>query len=434
MISVRKFVTLALALLIAFSAMAAGQSAHAQDKKLTGKLEIFSWWAGDEGPALEALLKVYKTKYPDVEVINATVSGGSGTNARAVLKTRMLGGDPPDSFQVHAGQELIGTHVVAGRMESLTDLFKSEGWTEKMPKGVIDLLSYNGDIWSVPVNIHRANVLWYIPAKLKEWGIEVPKTWGDFLKTCDVLKGKKVIPLSLGENWTAQHLFETVLLGELGSDAYNALWAGKLKWTDDKVVAAWTTFGKVLDCTNSDAASLSWQQASDLVIDGKAAFNVMGDWAAGYFTTTKKLEPKTGFGWAAAPGTDGVFSMLSDSFGLPKGVKNKDNVIAWLKLLGSVEGQDAFNPLKGSIPARTDADVKNAKLYNPYSQSAAADFASNKIVGSLTHGAVASEAFTNDFSTVLATFLSDKNAKNASATSQSIADKAMASMMATPAK
>src|SRR5690554_2502730 len=72
----------------------------------SGDLEIFSWWAGDEGPALEALIKVFKAKYPKVNVINATVTGGSGVNAKAVLKTRMLGGDPPESFQVHAGQEL----------------------------------------------------------------------------------------------------------------------------------------------------------------------------------------------------------------------------------------------------------------------------------------------------------------------------------------
>ena len=88
------------------------------------KLEIFSWWAGDEGPALEALLARYAALYPKVEVINATVTGGSGVNARAVLKTRMLGGDPPDSFQVHAGQELIGTWVVANRMEDLTSFYK----------------------------------------------------------------------------------------------------------------------------------------------------------------------------------------------------------------------------------------------------------------------------------------------------------------------
>jgi len=61
----------------------------------SGKLEIFSWWAGDEGPALQALIDLYKKRYPNVEVINATVTGGAGVNAKAVLKTRMLGGDPP---------------------------------------------------------------------------------------------------------------------------------------------------------------------------------------------------------------------------------------------------------------------------------------------------------------------------------------------------
>lgn len=77
------------ALLIA-AALAVTTSASA-----AGKLKIFSWWSGDEGPALEALIKIYKAKYPSVTVDNATVSGGAGTNAKAVLKTRMLGGTPP---------------------------------------------------------------------------------------------------------------------------------------------------------------------------------------------------------------------------------------------------------------------------------------------------------------------------------------------------
>ena len=64
-----------------------------------GQLEIFSWWAGDEGPALEALIAAYEALYPEVEVINATVTGGPGVNARAVLKTRMLGGDPMIHFK-----------------------------------------------------------------------------------------------------------------------------------------------------------------------------------------------------------------------------------------------------------------------------------------------------------------------------------------------
>ncbi|AFZ68598.1 ABC transporter substrate-binding protein [Deinococcus peraridilitoris] len=399
------------------AALMVGTSALAQ-----GKLEIFSWWSGDEGPALEALIKLYKQKYPSVNVDNATVTGGAGTNAKAVLKTRMLGGDPPDSFQAHAGQELIGTWVVAGRMEDLTPLFKSEGWMTKFPKDLIPLISTKDGIWSVPVNVHRSNVMWYNPAKLKEWGVTAPKTWNEFLTTCQTLKGKGLAaPLAVGQDWTQQHLWESVALGALGAQGWNDLWTGKLKFTDPKAVNVWTTFGKVMDCANKDASGLSWQQATDRIAKGQAAFNIMGDWAAGYMETTLKLKPGTGFGWAAAPGTTGSFMFLSDSFGLPKGAKNRVAATNWLKVLGSKEGQDAFNPLKGSIAARLDSDMSK---YNTYAKSASKDWKSNKIVGSLVHGAVAPESFMSSFGTVVDAFVGSRNAQTAAAQAQALATQA----------
>lgn len=384
------------------------------------KLEIFSWWAGDEGPALQALIDKYAALYPSIPVTNSTVTGGSGVNARAVLKTRMLGGDPPDSFQVHAGQELIGTWVVANRMEDLTSLFKSEGWTGKFPAGLIALLSAKGGIWSVPVNIHRSNVMWYVPDKLKAWGVTPPKTWDEFLATCKALQAKGLkYPLVVGESWTYNHLWESVALGVLGPDGWSALWSGKLKFNDPKAIKVWDTFGKVLAFANPDASGLSWQQATDRLVKGDAAFNIMGDWAAGYMATTLKLKPGVDFGWAPSPDTAGEFMMLSDSFGLPVGVKNRDAALKWLKLLGSREGQDIFNPLKGSIAARLDSDLTK---YNDYLKSAAADWKTNKVVGSLVHGAVAPESFGSQFSTVMDIYLNSMNSKAAANAAQAIAD------------
>ncbi|AFD24579.1 ABC transporter substrate-binding protein [Deinococcus gobiensis] len=400
--------------------LAAGLSAFSS--ATAAKLEIFSWWSGDEAPALRALLRLYQQKYPDVSVNNATVSGGAGTNAKAVLKTRMLGGTPPDSFQAHAGQELIGTWVVANRMEDLSSLFKSEGWTKAFPADVVKLISSKGGIWSVPVNVHRSNVMWYNPAKLRAWGVTVPKTWPEFLTTCTALKAKGVAaPLVVGENWTQQHLWENVMVGTLGADGWNNLWSGKLKFTDPKVVGAFTTFGKVMDCTNKDASGLSWQQASDRIVDGAGAFNIMGDWAAGYFSNTRYLLPNTGFGWTTAPGTEGLFVMLADSFGLPKGAKHRTEAVDWLKLLGSRQGQDTFNPLKGSIAARLDSDIRR---YSTYSRSAATDWKKDKIIGSMTHGAVAPESFTSAFGAVIDQFVANKNAQSAAAAAQQLADKA----------
>src|SRR5690606_11322347 len=272
----------------------------------TGEVEIFSWWAGDEGPALEAIIREFEARHPGVRINNATVTGGAGVNAKAVLKTRMLGGDPPGTFQVHAGQELIGTWVIARRMEDLTFLFEEQGWFDVFPAGLIDLISTEEGVWSVPVNIHRSNVMWYIPENLERWGVSVPKTWEEFLEIAPVLKAQGVIPLSLGENWTATHLWESVALAVLGPEKWQQPWTGELPFTAPEAVAVWDLFGRILEYTNADAASLSWQQATDMIVTGEAAFNIMGDWAAGYMATTLGLEPGKDYGWAPSPGTEGI--------------------------------------------------------------------------------------------------------------------------------
>jgi glucose/mannose transport system substrate-binding protein len=288
---------------------------------------------------------------------------------------------------------------------------------EQFPQGLLDLISDDaGNIYSVAVNIHRSNVMWSVPANLEQWGVTAPADWSEFLETtCPALQAADVTPLAVGENWTQAHLFESVALAELGAEGYNGLWNGATDWAGPEVTAVWDTFGQILDCTNDDRNSLTWQDASKMVADGAAAFNIMGDWAAGYFIVDLALEPETGFAWAASPGTEGTFIMLSDTFGLPKNVKHPDNVRAWLSFLGTAEAQDIFNPLKGSLPANITADIGNSELYNAYFQDAYEDWTGNTIVGSQAHGAVAPQEFTNGFSNIIASFGSNHDAATAAA-------------------
>ncbi len=347
------------------------------------------------------MIEVFNAEYPDIEFINAAVAGGAGTNARAVLATRLQAGDPPDSWQGHAGQELIGTYVAGNQIQSLNELYEAEGWIDVMPETLIPLISYEGDIYSVPVNIHRANVMWYNPAVLEEYGVEVPTTMDEWFDAMDTLQAAEIIPLALGEQWTQLHLFETVLLGSLGSDAYDGLWDGSTDWGSPEVSVAIDNFAKVLTYTNSDAASLSWQDASQLVVNGDAAFNVMGDWAEGYFRELG-MTPNEDYGWAPVPGSVGVFQFLSDSFTLAADAPHVEGAEAWLKTAGSKAGQEAFNPIKGSICARTDCDPE---LFGVYLQSAMEDWGSNTVSGSLTHGVVANDSWKSEIDTALGLFL-----------------------------
>ena len=389
---------------LAIAVIAAGIGTAAIGQS-TGKLEIFSWWTtGGEAAGLLKDYGIFKAANPSVEIINAAVSGGAGSNAKAVLKTRMLGGDPPDSFQVHMGHELIDTWVKSGFMENLDDVYKSENWEKVFPKGVLDLLKYQGHYYSVPSNIHRSNMMFFNTKVFADNGLNVPKTYAQFFDVAKKLQAKGITPLALGDNgiWASVNLFETVLMGTLGPKAYIGLWDGKTDWNGAGVKKALTTFSQMLGYVNTDHAARSWDQANDLVIQGKAAMTVMGDWVDAD-NLAKKFKDS---GWAPAPGNMGIYSALSDSFGIPKKAPHLDQAKTWVKLIGSRQGQEAFNPVKGSICARTDCDPK---LFGPYLQWATKQWKTNTVVPSLAHGAAASESWLSSISDAMSLFVTRRD-------------------------
>src|SRR6476469_6597736 len=185
-----------------------------------GKLEMFSWWTtGGEEAGLKAMYALYKQDHANVEIVNQAVAGAAGADAKAVLKNRMIGGDPPDAFQVHMGHELLDGYVAADQVEPLDDLYKSEGFDTAFPKGVLDIVSGKGKdgvmhFWSVPVNIHRANVLWYNKKLFTDNNLTAPASFDDFFKVADALKAKGITALALGDKvpFASAPLFETVLV------------------------------------------------------------------------------------------------------------------------------------------------------------------------------------------------------------------------------
>jgi glucose/mannose transport system substrate-binding protein len=370
------------------------------------EVEVFSWWTGEgEGEGLAALIAEFEKQNTGVKFTNAAVAGGSGTQARQALASRLLAGQPPDSYQLHAGQE-AASDIKDGRLDDITYLYDRNGWRDKFPKGLIDAITVDGKLYTVPVNIHRSNLLWYNPAKLREWGIAAPpKTWSEFLTQAATLKTKGVKPLSVGQTWTQMHLMENVLLGELGADKYKGLWTGSTDWTSADVVKALDTFKQVMAV--AEVTTQDWQPEAKKIIDGTAAYNVMGDWYDAYAGRSQKKTYGTEYAAVASPGTEGIYNFLSDSFTLPKGAPHKSAAEKWLTLCGSVVGQDLFNPQKGSVPARTDADRSK---YKNYLESAMKDWqgSSTVIVGSLVHGVVANNAWKSEIEKAYGVFFQDK--------------------------
>jgi glucose/mannose transport system substrate-binding protein len=131
------------------------------------QIEVVSWWTtGGEASGFNAIIDKFNADNPTLHVTNSAIAGGAGSNAQAALQNRVLAGTPPDSFQVHMGHELLDTYVTPGYMDNLDDLYTANGWTTQFPKGVLDIVSAKDasgttHYYSVPLDIHRANVLWY---------------------------------------------------------------------------------------------------------------------------------------------------------------------------------------------------------------------------------------------------------------------------------
>jgi len=369
-------------------------------KRAKGQLVIGSWWtAGGEAEGLAGMFRIYKTKYPDVEIVNATVAGGAGSVFKGVLKTRLIGGDPPDTFQLHAGLEVEG-YSPEQYLKPLDDIYTAEGLEKAFPKDLLTLLKYKDHYWGVPVNIHRSNVLWYNKALFEKAGVQPPTTFDEFFAVCEALKAKGIPPYIMGTSggWEATHVFEDVLAGTVGAEKYRGLWAGTTPWSDPGVTQALENFKRMVSYANADHPAIDWAGAAQYLVDGKGAMFIMGDWANGYFTS----KAFTDYGWTSPPGTKGIFVALSDSFALTAKAPNPENARNWLAVCGSLEGQEAFNPQKGSICARTDC---NPALFNAYLQSAMADWAKDAIVPSLAHGAAAYESWVSDVKDAINLFI-----------------------------
>ncbi len=376
------------------------------------KLEVFSYWtSGGEAAALNALFEAYKKINPKTEIINAVVAGGAGVNAQAVLQTRLQGKNPPDTWQTHPGAEVQGRYIDPGYVDPVTDLYKSEGWDKVMPKSFIDniVTSKDGQIYTVLTGVHRYNSLWYNKKLLDKNGITLKDklSLDDLFAAMDKLKAAGVDALCLGDKdiWTSGAVFEMTLLGMIGPDKFLDLYSGKMAWDDPAVKKAMDTYGKLLSYENSDHAALSWDQAVAKLIAGNCVFNVMGDWAYGEFVNAKQKD-NVDFGWINFPGTDGAFDVVADGFVLPKGAQHRDNAVTWLKVIGSKDAQEAFNPLKGSIPIRSDVDRSK---FGPYHNWSMDSFAKDKLVPSGIQGLAAPATFQQALYDGSTQFSVDKN-------------------------
>ena len=156
----------------------------------------------------------------------------------------------------------------------------------------------------------------------------------------------------------------------------------------DTMVEAFRRMETLRSMVDDNFSGRDWNLASAMVINGEAAFQIMGDWAKGEFLNAGKV-PDQDFLCFRVPGSEGVVTFNSDQFAMfnvsADGAKAAQAAMAASIMAPSF--QSAFNVVKGSVPARTDVpqDAFDDCGKKGMDQLAAAAEAGT-LLGSMAHG------------------------------------------------
>ncbi|MGI9391061.1 MAG: ABC transporter substrate-binding protein [Boseongicola sp.] len=325
------------------------------------EIEVTHWWtSGGEAAAVAEFAKAFDAS--GHTWVDGAIAGSGGT-ARPIMISRITGGDPMGATQFNHGRQAEEL-VEAGLMRDLTEIAEAEGWRDIVhPVSLLDSCTLDDRIYCVPVNIHSWQWIWLSNAAFAEAGVDVPTNWDEFVAAAPALEAKGIIPLAMGQQpWQTSGAFNVLMVALAGKETFL-----KVYGDHDAEVAAGADVARVFAAAN-DARGMSakstvqdWNQATNLVITGKAAGQIMGDWAQGEFQVAEQV---AGEDYTCLPGlgVNEIISTGGDAFYFP--VLDDDAKTAaqgeLASLMLSPEVQVNFNLKKGSLPVRGDVDLTAA--------------------------------------------------------------------------
>ncbi|MEO1986189.1 MAG: ABC transporter substrate-binding protein [Martelella sp.] len=324
-------------------------------------LEVTHWWtSGGEAAAVKVLADNFN------ETGNTWVDSaiaGSGTTANPIIVSRILGGNPMGATQMNTGRDAEEL-IKAGLMLDLTELAEKEDWASKIrPAKLLEACEYDGRIYCVPINIHSWQWMWLNRHVFEDNGIPVPTNWAELVEAAPKLEEAGVIPLATGQPWQVDGIRNVMQVAIGGVDNYLAVNGDKDPEAvmSDENRAIWEAFAQARTMVDDAYSGRDWNVATNMVIQGDAAAQIMGDWAQGEFAQAGQ---EAGVDYDCLPGlgNNPVLDTGGDAFYFPK-TDDPDITAAQLELasmLVSPETQVEFNLVKGSLPVRGDVDLEAA--------------------------------------------------------------------------
>lgn len=337
-----------------------------------------TWWnigtAENDRAMNQGFADAYMKAHPDV-TIEVTVLENEAFKSK--LTSVMQSGNPPDIFQTWGGG-VLAEYGKAGLLRDITKEVKESDWYANQAEGVWPVYSVDGKISAAATDMGGIT-FWYNKELLAKVGYEsFPADWDEFLDLVKKLKAAGITPIALGggDKWPAMHMWSYIALrlggGQLFQDTFSG--ANTQGFEHPTFIKAGEMLKELaaLKPFQDGFLGASYDDEATLVANGKAAMELMGQWAPN--VQKDKTADKMGLGdkLGAAPfpafkdGMGKVTDVIGGGGGYAVGKNASNAAVDFLKFLTSTESQIKMAETSGIIATAKGAEVgikdPNAKL------------------------------------------------------------------------
>lgn len=340
------------------AALMLSTSAFAQDKRVVT-------WNADYDPiplaAAEALIADFEAANPDIDVQMTNFDHEAYKNAIR----NFLTADPPDLANWYAANRMR-PFVEAGLFADISDVWADNGLMDSLASSVLSS-TIDGKQYAIPYTYYQWGI-YYNRDAYKAAGVDVPGpdgvSWDQFLANCEKFKAANIDCVTTGSSalWPVAGIFDYVSMRTNGYQFHSDLAAGKISWTSPEVAAVFDNLGKLQPFVTANHAAIDWQDAAALLVQGKAANYVMGNFAVGVFKEGGMTNDNLGFMVfpEITPGIARSEEAPTDTIHLTSGAKNPDDAKKFLAFMASAEAQTKWNAAVGQLPTNKNASVDSA--------------------------------------------------------------------------
>lgn len=235
------------------------------------KISLSLFYSGDDVnwvTTMEELGEKFMREYPGIELNMENSESGVYTEN---LKAKEAVNEFPDVFEIQD-----------------PSMFVEAGMLGEIPNSVSTLVeepvTIDGKVWAVPLYTTTYGIV-YNQVIFKKYGIQVPKTYGEFLQVCETLKKYGVTPLALGGSKTdtpgywLNYFFQTDVVAKV-PDWQEKKNKGQVSFADEesmKMLADYrdlTSGNYILE----DSVNMKDTQLVARMVDGEVAMIYTGPW------------------------------------------------------------------------------------------------------------------------------------------------------------